>query len=58
MEGLKEYDAFDDTLVIVGGIIPEDDRDELYEAGVAEIFGPGSTMAETIEFVRENAPDR
>ena len=58
MEGLKEYDAADDTLVLLGGIIPEDDRPELYEAGVAAIFGPGSTMQETIDFVRENAPDR
>ena len=58
LEGLREYDAFEDTLVIVGGIVPEDDRAALYEAGVAEIFGPGSSMDETIEFVRENAPDR
>ena len=58
VEGLESYDAFEDTLVLVGGIIPEDDREELYEAGVAEIFGPGASMAETIEFVRENAPER
>ncbi|WP_299237106.1 cobalamin B12-binding domain-containing protein [Natronomonas sp.] len=58
LEGLREYDAFEDTLVIVGGIVPEDDRAALYEAGVAEIFGPGSSMDETIEFVRENAPER
>ena len=56
MEGLEEYDAVDDTLVLVGGIIPESDRDALYELGVAEIFGPGATMEETIDFVRENAP--
>jgi methylmalonyl-CoA mutase C-terminal domain/subunit len=54
MSGLEEYGAAEDTLVLLGGIIPEDDRDELYEAGVAEIFGPGSSMEETIEFVREN----
>ena len=58
MEGLKEYDAAEDTLVLVGGIIPEEDREELYEAGVARIFGPGSTMEETIEFVRENVSER
>ncbi|MFQ3285079.1 MAG: methylmalonyl-CoA mutase C-terminal domain/subunit [Natronomonas sp.] len=58
MDGLDEYDALEDTLVIIGGIIPDDDREELYEAGVANIFGPGSTMEETIEFVRENAPER
>lgn len=56
--GLEEYDAFEDTLLIVGGIIPDEDRAELYNLGVAEIFGPGASMAETIEFVRENAPER
>ena len=58
IEGLKQYDAFEDTLVLVGGIIPKEDRPELYELGVAEIFGPGASMEETIAFVRENAPER
>lgn len=57
-EGLEEYDALADTLVIVGGIVPEDDRPELKELGVAEIFGPGASMEETTQFVRENAPER
>ncbi|MFD1512144.1 cobalamin B12-binding domain-containing protein [Halomarina rubra] len=58
LEGLDEYDALDDTLVVVGGIIPEDDRPELKEAGVGGIFGPGASMEEAVEFVRENAPQR
>ena len=58
VDGLKEYGAFEDTLVIVGGIIPEEDREELLELGIAKIFGPGAAMEETIEFVRENAPER
>jgi methylmalonyl-CoA mutase C-terminal domain/subunit len=58
VEGLEEYDAFDDTLLLVGGIIPEEDREGLRELGVAEIFGPGASMEETIAFVRENAPER
>ena len=58
IDGLEAYDAFEDTLVIVGGIVPEEDREELYELGVAEIFGPGASMQETIEFVRKNAPER
>src|SRR6056297_3810592 len=32
LDGLREYDAFEDTLVIVGGIVPEDDRKALREA--------------------------
>lgn len=58
VDGLKEYDAFDDTLIIVGGIIPDGDREKLYELGVAEIFGPGTPMEETVSFIRENAPGR
>jgi len=56
--GLEEYDAFEDTLVILGGIIPEEDRPGLREEGVDAIFGPGASMQETIEFIRENAPER
>ena len=58
MEGLEEYNALEDTLVLVGGIVPEEDRSELYGLGVAEIFGPGVSMKETIQFVRENVPER
>lgn len=58
MDGLSEFDAAEDTLVILGGIIPEEDRPGLYDEGVAEIFGPGVSMEETIEFVRENVPER
>ncbi|WP_256299470.1 cobalamin B12-binding domain-containing protein [Haloarchaeobius salinus] len=58
IEGLKEYDAFDDTLILVGGVIPDDDKAELKELGVSEVFGPGTPMEETVEYVRENAPER
>jgi methylmalonyl-CoA mutase C-terminal domain/subunit len=58
IEGLKEYGAFADTLVIVGGIVPDEDRKDLMAAGVAEVFGPGTPMQETIDFVRDNAPQR
>jgi len=58
VDGLDEYGATGDTLFLVGGIVPEEDREGLYERGVAEIFGPGESMADIIEFVRENAPER
>jgi methylmalonyl-CoA mutase C-terminal domain/subunit len=58
VEGLEEYDALEDTLVLVGGIIPEDDGQKLKELGVAEVFGPGASMDEMVKFVRENAPER
>jgi len=58
VEGLKEFGAFEDTLILVGGTIPEDDVTELKELGVAEVFGPGTPVSETIEFIRTNAPER
>jgi methylmalonyl-CoA mutase C-terminal domain/subunit len=58
IDGLEEYGAFEDTMIIVGGVIPDDDKEELTEMGVAEIFGPGTSIDETVEFVRENAPRR
>jgi len=58
MDGLREYGALDDTLVLVGGIVPDDDKDTLKAEGVAEIFGPGASMSEMIEYVRTNAPER
>lgn len=58
MDGLEEYGAMEDTLVLVGGVIPEEDRAELEAAGISAIFGPGTSVEETIEFVRENASER
>jgi methylmalonyl-CoA mutase len=34
----------DDILVVVGGVIPVKDYDELYDAGVAAVFGPGTNI--------------
>lgn len=58
VEGLEEYGAFEDTLLLVGGVIPDEDKTALKEAGVAEVFGPGTELEETIEFVREHVPER
>jgi methylmalonyl-CoA mutase C-terminal domain/subunit len=58
IDGLEGYGALSDTLVLVGGIVPDEDETTLKEQGVAEVFGPGASMAEMVEFVRENAPQR
>jgi methylmalonyl-CoA mutase C-terminal domain/subunit len=58
IEGLKGYGAFEDTLVLVGGIIPDEDETDLKALGVAEVFGPGASMDEMVTYVREHAPDR
>ncbi|AHB65959.1 methylmalonyl-CoA mutase [Haloarcula hispanica N601] len=58
LDGLREYDAFDDRLILVGGIVPDDDQAELRGQGVDEIFGPGASMEEMIDYIHENAPER
>ena len=47
-----------DVLVTAGGIIPDDDIPALTQAGVARVFGPGTTIAEVAEFLRANARPR
>ena len=47
-----------DVLVTVGGIIPDDDVAALKTAGVAEVFGPGTTIAQVAEYLRANARPR
>jgi methylmalonyl-CoA mutase C-terminal domain/subunit len=50
LELLKEREA-GDILVFGGGIIPADDAAELKKMGVAEIFGPGTSLQTIVEFV-------
>jgi methylmalonyl-CoA mutase C-terminal domain/subunit len=52
---LLREEGLDDILVVVGGIIPDDDAEELRAAGVAAIFGPGTTIAEVADFLRTSA---
>ena len=51
MELLAEEGA-KDIKVIAGGVIPEDDRSFLKEAGVSEIFGTGTTTIDIISFIK------
>ena len=50
---LKEHDA-NDILVVLGGTIPTQDIPALKEAGVAAIFGPGTPLETTVDFIRQN----
>ena len=47
-----------DVLVTAGGIIPDDDVPALQAAGVAAVFGPGTTIREVADFLRANAAAR
>ncbi len=41
-----------DVLLTGGGIIPEEDSQELEKAGVGRLFGPGTPMRDVIEYIR------
>jgi methylmalonyl-CoA mutase C-terminal domain/subunit len=49
---LKREKKLDDVMVFAGGIIPDHDIHKLKEIGIAEIFPPGSSLAEIVEFVK------
>jgi methylmalonyl-CoA mutase C-terminal domain/subunit len=51
VDGLRANGA-DDVLVVVGGTVPPDDANELKTLGVAEVFGPGATTSEIVDFLR------
>ena len=53
---LKQKQA-DDILVICGGIIPQQDYQYLYDAGVAAIFGPGTAIPEAATKTLDAATD-
>lgn len=48
---LVRKNGMDNILVIVGGIIPEDDIPELLEMGVSRTFGPGSYADDIVEYI-------
>ena len=53
MELLREK-GMTDVLVVVGGIIPDEDATELKRLGVAEVFQPGASLEKIISFIRES----
>jgi methylmalonyl-CoA mutase C-terminal domain/subunit len=53
MELLREKEMTD-VLVVVGGIIPDEDAKELKKLGVAEVFQPGASLEKIVAFIRES----
>ena len=51
MELLREKDMTD-VMVVVGGIIPDEDAAEFKALGVAQVFQPGASLDKIIEFIR------
>jgi methylmalonyl-CoA mutase, C-terminal domain len=55
---LMKQNKMDDVLVLVGGIIPDQDVASLKENGVAGVFQPGTPMDEIVQFIRSNVKPR
>ena len=57
VELLREKTA-DDITVIGGGIIPEQDFQMLYDAGIRAIFTPGASLDSIVEWIRDHIKSR
>ncbi|MEG9436877.1 cobalamin B12-binding domain-containing protein [Edaphobacter sp. HDX4] len=48
----------DDILLVLGGTIPQEDFPQMKESGVAAIFGPGTPLEDTVQFIRRHVKPR
>lgn len=53
MELLKEK-QMTDVVVIIGGIVPDEDAAQLKRLGVAGVFQPGASLAEIVDFIQQS----
>ena len=51
---LLRENGMDDTLVLVGGIVPQEDITTLKQNGVSEVFLPGTSTDDIVEFINAN----
>jgi len=58
LKELEAQGARDDFLLLIGGVFPEQDHDELRSIGIDGVFGPGSVTAEIANFIKEKLQDR
>jgi methylmalonyl-CoA mutase C-terminal domain/subunit len=56
--GLLKEKGLTDVAVFAGGIIPEEDMQEMKKLGIKEIFGPGTPTEKIIQFILANLPER
>jgi len=55
---LMKQERIEDKLLVMGGVIPEEDIPKLKEAGVAGVFTQATTYEEMIDFIREGVRQR
>jgi methylmalonyl-CoA mutase, C-terminal domain len=51
---LLHENGMDDTLVLVGGIVPTEDISDLKAKGVSEVFLPGTSTEDIVKFINQN----
>ena len=51
---LMKKERLDDVMVVVGGIIPDQDIPKLKQLGFAEIFQPGASTTDIVAYIRQN----
>ena len=49
---LMKKEKLNDVLVVIGGIIPDQDIPKLKELGVGEVFQPGASTEDIITYIR------
>jgi len=52
---LMKKEGLGDVLVVIGGIIPDNDIAKLKALGIAEVFQPGASTEDIINYVRQHA---
>ena len=50
---LMKTEKIEDVLLTGGGIIPEKDMKALAEIGVGKLFGPGTPLADGVDYIRD-----
>jgi len=51
---LMKKEGLEDVMVIIGGIIPDQDIPNLKECGISAVFQPGTSTQDIVAFVRDN----
>ena len=55
---LLKAQGMDDVVIVVGGVVPQQDYQALYDAGVHAIFGPGSNIPDAASRILQLIPGR
>lgn len=58
IEELETQGARDDFLLLIGGVFPEQDHEELRRIGIDGVFGPGSVTRDIVDFIVDRVRER